>query len=167
MKISFIRGCFLMIMLAPSRAVFACESVGGEFVMTKDSCKGYYSTLIPLFGQIGWKTLQAGDSVRIAQDSCDSVIISTSLDGNVSTQDFSPGVRVSRTDPYYTASVSRPSSGHLTFRDSEREFGGDAKRTVIFSVNKDKNLVIDLHSVTRSIVFGKAEVKSICTLNRM
>jgi hypothetical protein len=143
-----------------------CDSLEGEYVMGENSCEGYYSTLLPKLGRTSeWITLSAGDTVKIEQKSCESVRIGSSKSEGL--EDFSPGVKLPKSDGY-SGSISRSLlSRDLIVKESKSAQVSHVSRTIGFSLDKDKNLVIDLDSTTRGFILEPIKLKSKCTLKRV
>jgi hypothetical protein len=150
----------------PNAFIVGCDSLQGQYVMDDKSCTGYYSTLLPALGRpYQWITLSAGDSVKIEQKSCDSVKIGSSITTEL--EDFSPGVAMPKSDGY-SGSISRSLiSRELVVKETKWEGASGAKRTIKFSLDADKNLLIDLDSVSGAFPFGPTKLQSKCTLKRV
>jgi hypothetical protein len=149
-----------------SSARSSCENLEGVYEMEKDSCVGYYSTLLPVVGNaFGWLTLSAGDRIRVNQASCQSVEVSQE-------NDASKSVKMEIGEKYsgiknYKGSASRDLNGHFVFKDSSFDWTSGSNRTFQFQLDAEKSLVVKLDGSSYAVPFPKTDLKSVCTLKRV
>ncbi len=137
----------------------------GEFVMTPESCEGYYSTLLPFPGNaLTNVTLSEGDVVSVEQPADDELMI-TFEDRQIS---YVVGAVEDGVEGY-RGRVRKSTRGGTSFtiEDIQVAAASVIHRNATYSVNGESDLVLEFRSITNSLLFPDVDLESVCVLERL